>query len=158
MCIGVPWRKTLRKLLTKEFLVMLSAPEVTGSRAFQVIWFFPIQTLKRRGTAERITRFSSNEDNSLSSEILSEAFLTRDEDLLFLKFKRRSRPWRNRIRCFLRGNLVENNLSYMYIIFNHTIRGRKCCDCCKIQPEAQEVWEPCGSCHFCIPVIGVLLK
>lgn len=50
-----------------------------------------VGTLKRRGTAERITRFSSNEDNSLSSEILSEAFLTRDEVLLFLKFKKRSR-------------------------------------------------------------------
>ena len=95
---------------------MLSAPELSGSRAFQVIWCFSIKTLKRRGTAERITRFSSNEDNSLSSEILSEAFLTRDEVLLFLKFKKRSRLWRNRIRCFLRGNLVEKNLRSSLIL------------------------------------------
>ena len=74
---------------------------------FRTLMVVPLQmfTLKRRGTAARITRFSSNDEISLEMSFFR-AFLKLVAFPLFFEFIRRSVRWRNRVRCFFFGNLI----------------------------------------------------
>ena len=94
------WHIKHQSLNLIRIILVFPLQMFTHCNGLQTLQMF---TLKRRGTAARITRFSSNDEISLGISFFRAFFLL---VAFFIESIRRSVRWRNRVRCFFFGNLI----------------------------------------------------